>query len=146
MLFLDVNVCVHALRPAESADAERVRAWVQTKLVGPRPVGLSEQVLASMIRIVTNPRVFAEATTPRDAIAFADSLLAAPSAVVVRPGSRHWRVFTGLVRDHRLRANDVPDAYYASLAIEHGATMVTRDRDFCRYQELQVIDPLAELT
>ncbi len=144
MLFLDVNICVHALRPAESPEADRTRDWVESRLVGPRPVGLSEHVLASMVRIVTNPRVFTEPTIPSDAIDFAGSLLAAPSAVVVRPGARHWRVFAGLVRDHRLRANDIPEAYYASLAMEHGATMVTRDRGFHRFRELDVLDPLAD--
>lgn len=139
-----MNICVHALRPAESADAERARRWVEARLVGSRPVGLSEHVLASMIRIVTSPRIFAEATVPSDATDFADSLLAAPMTVVVRPGPRHWRVFSALVREHRLRGNDVPDAYYASLAIEQGATMVTRDRGFHRFRELEVLDPLAE--
>ena len=48
----------------------------------------------------------------------------------------------GLVTSHRLRGNDVPDVYLAAVALEYGATMVTRDRGFVRYG-LPLLDPLA---
>ena len=47
------------------------------------------------------------------------------------------------VEDVRLRAADVPDAWYASLALDPGATFVTLDRGCGRFGGLRVLDPLA---
>lgn len=35
------------------------------------------------------------------------------------------------------------DAHLAALAIEHGATLCTTDRDFARYPGLRLANPLA---
>lgn len=44
---------------------------------------------------------------------------------------------------HGLRGNAIPDAYLAALALEQGATWVTTDRGFARYEGLRLLDPLA---
>jgi predicted nucleic acid-binding protein len=61
---------------------------------------------------------------------------------VVRPGPRHWTIFTDLVVQHRLRGNDVPDAYLSATALEAGATLVSRDPGLSRYG-VRLVDPLA---
>lgn len=143
MYFPDVNILVHAIRPDESLDAAAVRDWLQLAIDAAEPFGVNESVLSSMMRIVTRAGLFAMTTTPEQCMTFADSLLGAPSVEVVRPGARHWGIFRQLVLDHRLRGNDVPDAYIASLAMEQGATLVTHDRGFARFTGLRVLDPLA---
>jgi hypothetical protein len=55
----------------------------------------------------------------------------------------HWSIFRDLVASHRLRGNDVPDAYLAAIALEAGATMATLDRGFARFAGLRLADPLA---
>jgi len=40
------------------------------------------------------------------------------------------------------RANVVPDAYLAALAVEHDATWLTADRAFARFQGLRWRHPL----
>jgi predicted nucleic acid-binding protein len=37
----------------------------------------------------------------------------------------------------------IMDAHLAALAIEHGATICTNDRDFSRFPRLKVLYPLA---
>ena len=37
----------------------------------------------------------------------------------------------------------IPDAYLAALALEQGATLVTADRGFARYEGLRLLNPLA---
>jgi len=44
----------------------------------------------------------------------------------------------------RARANLVPDAYLAALALEKGATWLTTDRGFARFPGLRWRHPLAE--
>ena len=143
MLLLDVNVCVYAF-VSESPGHEESKDWLDHALSGPEPVGLPEQVLASVLRLVTNHRIYKDPATPTEALSFCDALLDAPAAMRVRPGERHWGIFHGLVSRHRLRGNDIPDAYLAALALEQGATWVTADRGFARYEGLRLLNPLAQ--
>src|SRR5690625_2884433 len=142
MLFLDVNVVVHAHRSQDSQRSAQVRQWLDPRLWEGEPLGVSELVLSAMIRIVTNGRIFREPTPPAQALEFAAALQGAPSAVPVRPGPRHWSIFSDLVGTGRLRGNDVPDAYVAAMALERGATLVTLDRGFGRFPGLRLLDPL----
>ncbi len=142
MLMVDVNVCVYAFRRESRMHAE-FKGWLEQALSGSEPVGLPEQVLSSAIRLVTNHRIYGDPSTPAEALSFCDAILDAPAAMRVRPGERHWRIFHGLVAQHGLRGNNVPDAYLAALALEQGATWVTTDRGFARYQGLRLLDPLA---
>jgi uncharacterized protein len=141
MLLLDVNVCVYAFR-AESRGHAELKGWLEQALSGPEPVGLPEQVLAAVIRLVTNHRIYGDPSTPAEALSFCDALLDAPAAMRVRPGERHWAIFHDLVSQHGLRGNAIPDAYLAALALEQGATWVTNDRGFARYEGLRLLDPL----
>ena len=143
MLFPDVNVLLHAYRSDDSPENLALHDWLAAALTGPTPVAVSEAVLSSVVRIATHSRVFKDPAPPSGALGFCDAVLAAPSARVVRPGSRHWAHFRTLVSDLRLRGNDVPDAYLAALALEHGATFVTRDRGFARFGTLRILDPLS---
>ncbi|MDQ1483048.1 MAG: uncharacterized protein QOF35_1124 [Actinomycetota bacterium] len=142
MLLLDVNVCVYAFRRESRRHAD-FRAWLEQALSGSELVGVPEQVLASLVSLVTNYRIYKDPSTPTAVLSFCDAILDAPTAVRVRPGERHWQIFHDLVAEHGLRGNDIPDASLAALALEQGATWVTTDRGFARYQGLTLLDPLA---
>lgn len=143
MLFLDVDICIHGIHPEASAEASSVREWLIDALNAEEAVGVSEYVLSSMIRIATHGVVFDNPSTPHQAVEFSNVLLAAPAAVTVRPGPHHWSIFTALVEEQRLRAKQIPDAYLAALAMERGATFVTLDHGFARFDGLRVLNPLA---
>ena len=49
------------------------------------------------------------------------------------PGPRHWDIFERLCRAADATGNLVPDAYLAALAVEHGAELISADRDFARF-------------
>jgi uncharacterized protein len=141
MLLADVNAFIYAHRP-ESPRAEEHRAWLSSALSGPEPFGVSELVLSAFLRIVTNHRVYREPTPPDAALSFCSAVLDAPSAVPVRPGARHWGIFTDLCRRVGARGNLVPDAFLAAMAVELGATWVTTDRGFARFPDLRWRTPL----
>lgn len=141
MLLADVNVFLYAHR-RESPRAEEHQAWLTAALTGDEPFGVSESVLASFVRIVTHHRVYREPTPPDVALRFCAAVLAAPAALAVRAGPRHWDLFDRLCRDVGARGNVVPDAYLAALAIEHGATWVTTDHGFARFPGLRWRPPL----
>ena len=141
MLLPDVNVYISAFR-RESPRHEAHQVWLEDTLNDVEPVGVSGLVLSAFLRIVTNPRIYRVPSTPEAAVGFCDAVRAAPASVPVEPGSRHWSTFSSLVTTQRLRANDVPDAYLAALALEHDATLVTTDRGFARYGGLRLRPPL----
>lgn len=141
MLLVDVNVCVYAIRE-DSVDHEAYRAWIADILTGDEPVGMSELVLSGVVRLLTNHRLFRQPSTTGQALDACRALRTAPAAVPLRPGPRHWGIFDSLCAEVGARANTVPDAYHAALAIENGATWVTTDRSFARFPGLRWRPPL----
>lgn len=137
MLLADVNIFLYARR-RESYRHEEYRRWLEDRLSGAEPFGVSEQVLSSFLRIVTNHRIYKEPTPPGAALSFCRTVLEAPATLRIRPGPRHWDIFTELCEATGARANQVPDAYLAALAIEHGATWVTVDRGYARFPGLRM--------
>ena len=136
MVLPDVNILIHAFRP-DSPDHARCYAWLIRIIEGDSRFAVSPQVLSSVVRIATNPRVFTVPDPLLDVIAFCDALLAQPLCVEVHPGQRHWRIFTGLCIEADARSKLVPDAWFAALAIEHGCEWITLDRDFARFPGLK---------
>jgi uncharacterized protein len=141
MLLLDVNVCIYAIRE-DSIDHEAYRAWVSRLVTGGEPVGISELVLSGVIRLLTNHRVFRQPSTTTQALEACNSLRSAPAVIPLRPGPRHWGIFDLLCTEVGAKANTVPDAYHAALAIENGATWITSDRSFARFPGLRWRLPL----
>ena len=136
MILCDVNVLVYAYR-TESQDHDRYAAWLRETIAAEQAYGVSELVLSGFLRIVTHPRVMRVPAPIEHALAFADALRRPPNAVTLSPGPRHWEVFERVCRDANATGNLVPDAYLAALAIEHGAELVTADRDFARFAGLR---------
>lgn len=136
MLLADVNVLVNAL-VRESPDHERHRVWLSDLVAGDVEFGMSELVLSGVVRIVTNPRVYRTPLSTGSALVFVDTIVGSPRCVLLRPGRRHFGIFTTLCRTVEARGNTVPDAYHAALAIEHGCTWVTNDRGFARFPGLR---------
>jgi hypothetical protein len=107
-----------------------------------RSFGVTNEVLAGFVRIVTHPRVFHPPETTADAISFVETLRSCPGFVPMGPGPRHWEAFASLCRQVRPAGDAVWDAYHAAVAIEHGCEWVTADADFARFPGLHCVNPL----
>ena len=59
MILPDVNVLIYAFR-ADSKDHTRYKDWLEDAVNGPSAYGMSPQVLASVVRICSHPKIFAE--------------------------------------------------------------------------------------
>lgn len=112
------------------------------QIAGATPFGFSEQVGAGFLRVVTHPRVFDPPAPVERALDFLDSVRGQPNCVIIRPGGRHWLIFTDLCRKVQAKGNLVPDAYLAALAIESGSEWITTDRDYTRFPGLKWRHPL----
>lgn len=141
MIIPDVNVLVGAFR-ADAPRHEGLRAWLEGAVAGVEVVGLTDAVLGGVVRVITHPRVFARPSTLEEALGQVDALRTADGVARVVPGPRHWEVVEALCRAADARGNLVADAQHAAVAIEHGATWVTLDRDFARFPGLTWRSPM----
>lgn len=141
MLALDVNVVLSALR-GDAPDHEPIRDWLQEAIDAPESVGISDAVLVGTVRLLTHPRVFHPPTPLGQALTQATYLRTHPRVVALRPGPRHWEILARLCRSAEARGNLVADAQHAAIAVEHGATLISKDRDFARFRELRWRHPL----
>jgi uncharacterized protein len=128
----DVNVLLYAFRE-DSVDHARYRDWLDGVVNGDEAYGMSPQVLCSVARIATHPRVYASPSRIENALTYARVLLEQPHCTVVRPGERHFSIFEGLSREARATGNLVQDAWFAALAVESGCEWITTDGDFARF-------------
>jgi len=136
MVLPDVNVLIYAHREDLPQHAA-TRAWLDGVVSGDAPYALSELVLSSFLRIVTNPRAFVGPTPIDVAVATLEHWRDRGNCVLLRPGVRHWSIFTRLCRDAGAKGNLVADAYLAALAIESGCDWITTDRGFARFPGLR---------
>jgi toxin-antitoxin system PIN domain toxin len=143
VILVDANLLLYAYRPRAEQHAES-RAWLETVLSGPDLVRFAWLTLWAFLRIATNsPRV--RTSTVHDRSRRGDILLACqPAAGILDPGERHWDIVRGLLHDGEASGPLVMDAILAAIALEHGATVCTTDRDFSRFSGLKWINPLGE--
>ena len=136
MILPDVNVLLYAFR-TDSVDHPAYRAWLEELVTGDEAYGMSPQVLCSVVRVSTHPRIYVKPTRLGDALGFARALLEQPTCNVIQPGRRHWSIFENLSRRASAFGNLVQDAWLAALAIESGCEWITTDRDYARFPGLR---------
>jgi len=127
----DVNILVAASRSDHPHHAV-ARTWLEGALAAAESGAaftLMPMVVASVLRLVTSPKVFVQPTPIADAVDFIDAILAMPG-VRLAPLGPEWSKLRQLCIDKRLGGNDLPDAWLAA-AVEHlGEHLVSFDRDF----------------
>jgi toxin-antitoxin system PIN domain toxin len=111
------------------------RNWLDSVVNGDSIFGLSPQVLSSVIRICTNPRVYVNPSDIKETMRFCNVLLESNSQII-QPGPGHWKIFTGLCIDECVTGNLAQDAWFAALAIESGCEWITTDGDYARFKTL----------
>jgi uncharacterized protein len=136
----DVNVLIYAFRTDSERHAE-YKTWLEREINGPAAYGITPQVLGSVVRICTHPRIFAKPSSRDDVFKFCSVLLEQPNATVITPGERHWTIFEELCRKSRASGNLAQDAWFAALAIESGTEWITTDRDYARFEGLNLRAP-----
>ena len=142
MMLVDANILLYAYHPRAPQHAAS-RAWLESVLSGSQFVRFAWVSLWAFLRISTNPRAFERPLSPSEAMAAVSSWLAQPAAGILEPGERHLEILSRLLAEGQAPGPLVMDAALAALAIEHGATLHTTDRDFARFPGLDWTDPLA---
>jgi toxin-antitoxin system PIN domain toxin len=140
LILLDVNVVVAAEREDHS-DHGLVRPWFDELLAGDEQFSVPDIVWASFVRIVTSGRIFEVPMPIDEAFAFLRAVRSHPNHVAVAPGEAHLAIFEELCRRYDAKADLVPDAYLAAIALEQGCVVASFDRDFARFTDLDWVIP-----
>ena len=141
MILVDANVLIYAYHPRDERHAP-CRRWLETTFSGLTPVGLPWLSIWAFLRIGTNPRAFEQPLEMQEARDIVSSWLDVSVVRVLEPGERYWDILSQLVVEARVTGPLVTDAALAALALEHGASVCTTDKDFLRFPGLTVIDPI----
>ena len=141
MILIDANLLLYAYHPRAEQHAAS-RAWLETVLSGPELVRFAWLTLWAFLRISTSSRVFERPLSASEASGVVSSWLAAPATGVLDPGERHWEILKDLMGVGQTAGPLVMDAALAAIAVEHGATLYTTDRDFVRFPGLRWTNPL----
>ncbi|PZS17396.1 MAG: VapC toxin family PIN domain ribonuclease [Acidimicrobiales bacterium] len=140
MVILDVNVVLAAYR-ADHPHHGLVRPWVEGLIGSQQDFGVPTTIWASFLRLSTNRRVFPVPSSLAEAFAFVEALIAQPRHLPAEPGPRHLDLVRNLCEEADATGDLVPDAVIGAIAVEHGAVVVSLDRDFARFSSFRHIRP-----
>ena len=132
MKLFDVNVLIYAHRADQAKHAFFQRRLEET-LGSHDPCGLTTAVATGFVRIVTQPSFPGGPTPLAQALSVIAALTAPGLCQWLHPGGHHWSLTAELCQGTQAAGKLVSDASHAALAIEHGATWITRDTDFARF-------------
>ncbi len=141
MIFPDANLLLYA-EDSLSVHHDGARVWWDEVLSGTERVCLSWAVINAFIRISTNPRIHEQPLLVEEAVMRVGSWLDQPCVKVVGPTELHWGIFQVQIQEAGASGNLIADAHLASLAIEHGCTLYSTDKDFARFPSLRWINPI----
>ena len=138
----DTNVLVYSFKRESPRHAE-YRSWLEGVLNGSQDLALADQAVLGFVRIVTHPRIFKDPAPASEAMAFATMLMEAAGTSWLPPTKSTWAAFAEITsKDRQIRANLVPDAWLAAMAVSHGCRIATVDRGFGRFDRLEWFDPV----
>jgi len=141
MITPDANVILYAYNE-DAPQHKKAKEWLEHQLSSPTMFGLSWQVITAFLRISTNHKAFPVPFDLQEATEIVDEWIEHPKVNIIVPTENHWKIFRSLISEGQTNAALMMDAHLAALSIEHGATLVTTDRDFTRFSNLKTLNPL----
>lgn len=143
MILVDSNLLLYAHNSA-AEEHQKAKRWLEGVFSGHEPVALSWFVILAFLRLTTNRKVFPHPLSRAEARLAVSRWLERSQSVIIDPGENHWTILQQTMSVAKVSGPLVMDAHLAALAIEHGATLYTTDRDFARFPRLKFKNPLEE--
>ena len=141
MILLDANLLLYAY-DSESPYHEPSRSWLESTLSSGRAVRLALVTLLAFVRIASDRRIYTHPLSPEEACSLVEQWLALPNVRLLQPGPRAWRLLSTMCEEGQAKGAMVMDAHIAALAMEHGASIATTDRDFTRFPGIELVNPV----
>lgn len=142
MIAVDSNILIYAHRgdsPFHAAAARRITQLAEGAGAWAIPWPCVHELLA----IVTNPRIYDPPTAIPVALEYVDALFQSPNLVLLAETDLHWQTLRPLMAAGRIGGGRVHDARIAAICMQHSVRELwSADRDFNRFPDLAVVNPL----
>lgn len=146
MIAIDTNILVYAHRsdsPHHEKASAALAACAQSRLAWCIPWPCIHEFFA----VVTHLRIYSPPTPPKKALDQINAWLESPSLILLAETATHWPTLQAMLANAKTIGPAVHDARIAALCLSHGVRELwSADRDFRRFSELKVVDPLGAKT
>jgi toxin-antitoxin system PIN domain toxin len=143
MILADANLLIYAYNDAAEQHLA-ARKWLEDSISGDEPFRLSWTTVHTFLRLTTERTLLTKPLGMSEAADIVDEWFQSYNVAILQPGPRYWPIFRNVLLNGQIRGALVMDAHLAALAIEHGATLYTTDKDFSRFDGLRVVNPLSK--
>jgi toxin-antitoxin system PIN domain toxin len=141
VILVDASLLLYAYNTS-APEHVAARDWWSARLDSPGLVGLAWVTILAFLRITTSPRVYPRPFSGAHARRQVDLWLERSQVRILQPGERHWPILRELLATSQSTGPLTTDAHLAALALEHGASLCSTDRDFTRFPGLTWENPL----
>jgi uncharacterized protein len=142
MIAVDTNLLVYAHRE-DSPWHDAAFARIAELAEGRSPWAIPWPCFHEFLAITTHPKIYAPPTPLADALDQIAAWMEAPNLVLLPEANGYWTVLRDTLLTARATGAHVHDARIAALCRFHGIQELwTADRDFGRFPELTVRNPL----
>lgn len=138
---IDVNVLLYASDQGSPLH-EKASAFLRRCASGSEVFCIAWITAMGYLRTATHASIFARPLSPHQAAANVEALLRLPHCRALGEEEGFWTAYREVTSTVPARGNLVPDAHLAAVLRQHGVVnLYTHDRDFRKFDFLQVIDP-----
>lgn len=142
MIAVDTNLLIYAHRK-DSDFHDKALSAVQGLAESGMRWSIPWPCIHEFLAITTHPRIFDPPTPPEVAAAAAEAWISAPTCELLGEGPGYFDILRAQIEKGHVSGPMVHDARIAALCIYHSIkTFWTADRDFSRFPELSVDNPL----
>ncbi|MEA2001606.1 MAG: TA system VapC family ribonuclease toxin [Actinomycetota bacterium] len=142
MIAVDTNLLVYSHR-RDSEFHEAAHASLQQLAESRSSWAIPWPCVHEFLAIVTHARIYDPPTPLEQALAQVEAWLDSPSLVVLSETADYWSELRNTLSNAGVTGAKIHDARVATLCIASGVrTLWTADRDFSRFADLQVQNPL----
>lgn len=142
MIAVDTNLLVYAHRE-DSGWHKAAYRRIAELAEGRGPWAIPWPCIHEFLAIATHQRIYDPPTPVPAALDQVAAWLEAPNLVLLSESDGYWTVLFELVAEGRVTGARVHDARIAALCLHHGIEELwSADRDFSRFPELRVRNPL----
>ncbi len=145
MIAVDTNLLVYAHR-RDSEWHERAADTLRALAEGRAPWAIPWPCVHEFLAVATHPRIYDPPTSLPEALDQVLAWLESPSLTLLAEGLGYADRLTKVLESSKVTGAKVHDARVAALCLYHGVRELwSADRDFTRFAELAVRNPLVTL-
>ena len=145
MVAVDTNILVYAHRQDSPWHAQAASCLVALA-ESSEPWAIPWPCIHEFFSIVTHPKIYRPPTPSAAALADLDVWMESPSLQLIGETAAYWPILRQTIGNSAVAGPMVHDARIAAICRAHGVTtLLSADRDFSRFREVQVRNPLTRI-